>query len=140
LVLRRQRVALSAIFAVHGFLYASWAVRVPAIKQQTGASAAALGLALLGLSAGAVATMLIAGALCRRFGSRRVTVPSCGVLALALLLPPLAHSAIVLGLALVVFGAAPGPGSTGRRASQRDRRPRSADERTSGRGVTWTEE
>jgi MFS family permease len=105
LVLRRQRVALSAIFAVHGFLYASWAVRVPAIKQQTGASAAALGLALLGLSAGAVATMLIAGSLCRRFGSRRVTVPSCGVLALALLLPPLAHSAIMLGLALLVFGA-----------------------------------
>ena len=35
------------------------------------ASSAALGLALLGLSAGAVATMLLAGALCRRFGSPR---------------------------------------------------------------------
>src|SRR5215469_15809899 len=78
--LRAQRVALSAIFAVHGFMFASWAVRVPAVKQQTGASPAALGLALLGLSAGAVATMLIAGALCRRFGSRQLTVPSCGVL------------------------------------------------------------
>jgi MFS family permease len=108
LVLRRQRVALSAIFAVHGFVYASWAVRVPAIKQQTGASAAALGLALLGLSAGAVATMAISGSLCRRFGGRRVTVPSCGVLALALLLPPLAHSALMLGLVLLVFGAAYG--------------------------------
>ena len=104
-VLHRQRIALSAIFTVHGFLYASWAVRVPAIKEQTGASAAALGLALLGLSAGAVATMLIAGSLCRRFGSSRVTVPACGVLSLALLLPPLAHSAVMLGLALLVFGA-----------------------------------
>jgi MFS family permease len=106
--LRRQRVALSAIFAVHGFLYASWAVRVPAVKQQTGASAAALGLALLGLSAGAVATMMIAGMLCRRFGSRQVAVPACAVLSLMLLLPPLAHSALTLGVALLVFGSAYG--------------------------------
>jgi MFS family permease len=106
--LRRRRIALSAIFTVHGFLYASWAVRVPAVKQQTGASAAALGLALLGLSAGAVATMLISGRLVRRFGSRQVTVPACGVLSLTLLLPPLAHSALTLGLALLVFGAAYG--------------------------------
>ena len=67
------------MFAAHGFMFASWAVRVPAVKQQTGASSAALGLALLGLSAGAVATMLLAGTLCRRFGSPRVTVLSCAV-------------------------------------------------------------
>src|SRR6266702_822360 len=66
--LGRIRVALCAVFAAHGFIFASWAVRVPAIKEQVGASSAALGLALLGLSAGAVATMLLAGALCRRFG------------------------------------------------------------------------
>jgi MFS family permease len=103
--LGRQRVALSAIFTVHGFLYASWAVRVPAIKAQTGASPAVLGLALLGLSAGAVATMILAGALCRRLGARRVTVPACGLLSLTLVLPSLAHSAVALGLALLVFGA-----------------------------------
>ena len=106
--LRASRVALSAIFAAHGFMYASWAVRVPAVKQQTGASAAALGLALLGLSAGAVATMLIAGALCRRFGGRQVTGPACGLLSLTLVLPPLAHSPLTLGLGLFVFGAAYG--------------------------------
>ena len=105
---RGQRGALSAIFAVHGFMFASWAVRIPAVKQQTGASAAALGLALLGLSAGAVATMLLAGALCRRFGSRQLTVLSCALLSLTLVLPPLAHSAFMLGLALLVFGAAYG--------------------------------
>jgi predicted MFS family arabinose efflux permease len=57
------RVALCAVFTGHGFIFASWAIRVPTVKQQTGASSAALGLALLGLSAGAVATMMIAGAL-----------------------------------------------------------------------------
>ena len=103
-----QRIALTAFFAVHGFMYANWAVRVPAVKEQTGASAGALGLALLGMSAGAVTTMLIAGALCRRFGSRPLTVASCALLSVTLLLPPLAHSATGLGLALLAFGAAYG--------------------------------
>jgi MFS family permease len=102
------RVALCAVFATHGFIFASWAVRVPAVKEQTGASPAVLGLALLGLSTGAVATMMIAGALCRRFGSQRVAVIACGLLSVTLVLPALARSAITLGLALFVFGAAYG--------------------------------
>jgi len=100
--------ALCAVFAAHGFMFASWAVRVPAIKEQTAASSAALGLALLGLSAGAVATMLLAGALCRWFGSPRVTALSCAVLSLTLALPALARSALALGLLLAAFGAAYG--------------------------------
>jgi MFS family permease len=106
--LGRLRVALCAVFAVHGFIYASWAVRVPAIKQQAGASSAALGLALLGLSAGAVATMVLAGALCRRFGSQRVAVLSCALLSVTLVPPALARSATALGLLLLPFGAAYG--------------------------------
>jgi MFS family permease len=102
------RISLTGFFALDGFVYASWAVRVPAVKQQTGASPAALGLALLGMSAGALATMLISGSLCRRFGSRQLTVASGALLCAALLLPPLAHSAVTLGLALLVFGAAYG--------------------------------
>ncbi len=106
--LGRLRVALCAVFAAHGFMFASWAVRVPGVKEQTAASTAALGLALLGLSAGAVVTMLLAGALCRRFGSPRVTVLSCAVLSLTLPLPALAGSALALGLLLAAFGAAYG--------------------------------
>ena len=106
--LGRLRVALCAVFAVHGFIYASWAVLVPAVKQQAGASSAALGLALLGLSAGAVATMMIAGALCRRFGAQRVAVLSCALLAVTLVPPAFARSATTLGLLLLLFGAAYG--------------------------------
>ncbi len=102
------RVALCAVFAAHGFIFASWAVRVPAVKEQTGASSAALGLALLGLSVGAVATMLIAGALCRRLGSQRVAAGSCALLSVTLVLPGLARSTVTLGLALLAFGAAYG--------------------------------
>jgi MFS family permease len=106
--LGRVRVALGAVFAAHGFIFASWAVRVPAVKEQAGASPAALGLALLGLSAGAVATMLAAGALCRRFGSPQLTAVSGVLLSATVTLPALARSAVALGFLLAVFGAAYG--------------------------------
>ena len=91
-------------FALDGFVFASWAVRIPAVKADVGASPAALGLALLGVSGGAIATMAISGALCRRFGAPTVTVAAATWLSLALLLPPLARSAAALAGALAVFG------------------------------------
>ncbi|MEV7272267.1 MFS transporter [Streptomyces bacillaris] len=95
-------------FALDGFLFAGWVVRIPAIKQQTGASASTLGLALLGVSAGAVITMMLTGRLCRRHGSHAVTA-ACGVLLpLSIALPAQTHSALSLGLVLLVFGAAYG--------------------------------
>ncbi|QDQ15368.1 MFS transporter [Streptomyces spectabilis] len=104
----RLRAALTVFFALDGFVFAGWVVRIPAIKEQTGASASALGLALLGVSAGAVVTMTLTGRLCTRFGSHPVTVV-CGVLMpLSVALPPLTHSALALGLVLLLFGAAYG--------------------------------
>ncbi|MFJ6015414.1 MFS transporter [Streptomyces sp. NPDC092952] len=104
----RLRTALTLFFALDGFLFAGWVVRIPAIKQQTGASAATLGLALLGVSAGAVVTMMFTGRLCRRFGNHPVTV-ACGVLLpLAIALPAQTRSALSLGLVLLLFGAAYG--------------------------------
>ncbi|MER6417897.1 MFS transporter [Streptomyces sp. NPDC001137] len=106
--LTRLRIALTVFFALDGFIFAGWVVRIPAIKEQTGASAAALGLALLGVSAGAVITMVLTGRLCRRYGSHAVTVV-CGILlSLSVALPPLTHSAVALGAVLLVFGAAYG--------------------------------
>ncbi|MGP8303288.1 MFS transporter [Streptomyces inhibens] len=104
----RLRIAITAFFAMDGFLFAGWVVRIPAIKAQTGADAGALGLALLGVSAGAVAFMMITGRLCRRFGSHAVTTASAAALALSIVLPPLTHSTTALGLVLLVFGAAYG--------------------------------
>jgi MFS family permease len=104
----RLRVVLTAFFALDGFVFAGWVVRIPAVKHQTGASAGALGLALLGVSAGAVITMMLTGRLCRRFGSHPVTVV-CGVLlSVSVVLPPLTRSVPALSLVLLVFGAAYG--------------------------------
>lgn len=104
----RLRTALTVFFALDGFLFAGWVVRIPAIKQQTGASASTLGLALLGVSAGAVITMMLTGRLCRRFGSHPVTVVCSVLLSLSIALPARTHSALSLGLVLLAFGAAYG--------------------------------
>lgn len=106
--LRRLRVALTVFFTVDGFLFAGWVVRIPAIKAQVGASAGQLGLALLGVSAGAVATMVLTGRLCRVFGSERVTVVTGIMLSLSIALPPRTHSALALGLVLVLLGTSYG--------------------------------
>jgi MFS family permease len=100
----RVRAAATAFFAFDGFIFATWAVRIPAVKAATGASPAELGVALLGVSGGAIATMALSGILCRRFGAARVLICGSGWLSLALLLPALARSAVALGLGLVVFG------------------------------------
>ncbi|MER7954595.1 MFS transporter [Streptomyces sp. NPDC096030] len=106
--LSRLRTALTLFFALDGFLFAGWVVRIPAIKQQTGASASDLGLALLGVSAGAVVTMTLTGRLCRRHGSHAVTVATAVLLSLSIALPALTRTPLALGLVLLVFGAAYG--------------------------------
>ncbi|MFF3564815.1 MFS transporter [Streptomyces sp. NPDC002574] len=102
--LRRLRVALTAFFALDGFVFAGWVVRIPAVKEQVGASAGALGLALLGVSAGALGTMIPSGWLCRRFGAAPVTIATAVVLSLSVALPPMTHSPLALGLVLLLLG------------------------------------
>jgi len=106
--LTRLRAVLTAFFALDGFVFAGWVVRIPAIKHQTGATAGTLGLALLGVSAGAVITMMLTGRLCHRYGNHQVTVACAVLLSLSVSLPPLTHSALTLGLVLLIFGAAYG--------------------------------
>ncbi|MGW7291049.1 MFS transporter [Streptomyces xiamenensis] len=103
--LRQLRYALTAFFAVDGFVFAGWVVRIPAVKEQTGASASALGLALLGVSVGAVVTMTLTGRLCQRLGNHPVTVGAALLLSASVALPAHAHSAVVLGAMLLLFGA-----------------------------------
>lgn len=104
--LTRLRIAITVFFALDGFVFAGWVVRIPAIKEQTDASASALGLALLGVSGGAVVTMILTGRLCRRYGNHRVTVACAVLLCLSVALPPLTHSAPALGAVLLIFGMA----------------------------------
>jgi membrane protein implicated in regulation of membrane protease activity len=96
---------VTVFFALDGFLFANWVVCVPEVKAQVGASADSLGLALLGISAGAVVTMMISGRLSARFGSRPMTVICATLMSLAVMLPAQATSVAALAAALFVFGA-----------------------------------
>ncbi|MEY9835313.1 MFS transporter [Streptacidiphilus sp. EB103A] len=107
------RVALTAFFALDGFLFAGWVVRIPAIKAAVHASPGELGLALLCVSAGAVLVMTGVGRLCLRYGNHPVTVASAVLLCASVALPPQTHSVWSLGGVLLLFGAGYGAMNVG---------------------------
>jgi MFS family permease len=60
----------ATLFFLTGLVSASWAARIPAIQEQLQLSAGELGVAVLGLEAGAIAGLPAGGALIARRGSR----------------------------------------------------------------------
>lgn len=105
---RAARFATRAMFLVCGTVTASWAPQVPLAKARLDLDDGVLGLTLLGLGAGAMVAMPLAGWLASRFSSRAITVLGGLVVCLALPLVILAPSAWLLALALFLFGAATG--------------------------------
>ncbi|MEQ4205654.1 MFS transporter [Actinopolymorpha sp. B9G3] len=96
---------LTVLFAADGVLFASWVVRVPEIKEQVGASATALGLALLCMTFSTAVSMYVGGRLCVRLGTRALIVATFPLACGALILPALARSPVHLGAVLLAFGA-----------------------------------
>jgi MFS family permease len=101
-------VAVSVAFLVNGAVIASWVPRVPAVKAAMGTSDGPLGLALLGLGVGAAASLVVAGRVVARFGSRPVTRVTGIAVCAALVGPGLAGSLPALAVALALVGAASG--------------------------------
>ncbi|AUX32914.1 MULTISPECIES: MFS transporter [Sorangium] len=104
----RARRAVSVMFVANGVAFASWAARVPAVRERLALRDSALGLALLGVAVGAMLAFRAAGPLIARFGSRRVTRVSAVLLCAALPLPALAPSFAALVAALLLLGASNG--------------------------------
>ncbi len=102
--LRRARIGTALLFLLFGAALGTWTARVPAIKHAVRASDGRLSLALLGLAAGAICGMQLAGRLVDRFGSKTILVPVA--LAEGILLVPTAYASGVpsLAFALFVFG------------------------------------
>ena len=105
---RVARWSVSAVFFLTGAGTANWAVRIPAVQSALGLSDGRLGLALLGVSAGAVVAMPLAGHLVAKHGSRPVTWIAALLFAFALALPARAPSLALLVTALVAVGLANG--------------------------------
>jgi len=65
----RLLAAVAALFAFDGAVFGSWAARIPDVTAQVGTSHTGLGLALLCVSIGALASMQAAGALAARLAA-----------------------------------------------------------------------
>src|SRR5215475_2698879 len=71
---RISRIAVSSYFFLAGLCFFSWASRIPNIQTKLHLSNAALGGVLLGLPAGLMVSLPLAGWLVARFGSRPVAM------------------------------------------------------------------
>ena len=69
---RWPRIAVTAVFVVHGLLFASWTAHIPDVKAHLGLTDGTLGFALLGAPVGSVLAMIAASWLLPRVGSRVV--------------------------------------------------------------------
>jgi predicted MFS family arabinose efflux permease len=103
--LRRAALATALVFAMNGFLLASWVARLPATRDRLGASAAELGLALLAPGVGSLLSMPFSGRWCRRFGSRRVVAATTAAASAGLVVLAVVPTLVALGLALFAWGA-----------------------------------
>ncbi|MEU6865964.1 MFS transporter [Streptomyces sp. NPDC046876] len=106
--LRRARVAIAAVFCVHGAVTGSFATRIPWIQDHAGLGAGSLGLALAFPALGAAAAMPLAGRVNHRLGARTALRVLLSLWTLSLALPALAPDLPTLCAALLVYGAASG--------------------------------
>jgi MFS family permease len=102
---RRARAATTLIFFLTGFVYAAWATRIPALKAELHLSAGELGLAILGLEAGAIAGLPAGGALVARAGSPRALRAGFAVYPLGLVCLALVPGLAALAAALALMAA-----------------------------------
>ena len=103
---RRARAATTLIFFMTGFVYAAWATRIPAIKAELDLSAGTLGLAVLGLEAGAIVGLPAGGVLTARAGSRTALRLGFAFYPAALVAVALAPGLAELGVSLAAMAGA----------------------------------
>lgn len=105
---RAARRAVIVFFMLHGLLVASWIVRIPDVKAHLGLSDGALGLALLGPPAGAVAGQVLVGWLLGVYGSKTISVSMAVAWCLLFPLLGLAPNLPALLTLLVLYGLVSG--------------------------------
>ncbi|MER7283430.1 MFS transporter [Dactylosporangium sp. NPDC000244] len=104
---RTATTATYAAFIGSGFAFASWAARIPQVRDRLGLDSAALGLVLLAIAAGSLVALPLSGPLVTRFGSSRVVGAMAVLLGVGLAVAALGSQAgiapVVAGLALLGF-------------------------------------
>jgi fucose permease len=102
---RWPRIAVTAVFVVHGLLFASWTAHIPDVQAHLGLTDGTLGLALLGAPVGSVTAMIASSWLLPRVGSRRIAQVALVGYCAAGPLVGLTGSLAALFAALFVWGA-----------------------------------
>ena len=98
------RIAVGALFFMAGLCFSSWASRIPDIRLKLHLDNAALGAVLLGLPAGLLTSLPLAGWLVARFGSRPIALFAALLYAITLPSLGLAVAPWQLVACLFVFG------------------------------------
>ena len=103
--MRRPRIAVTAVFVLHGLLFASWTAHIPHVKDTLGLSDGTLGFALVGAPVGSVTAMVASSWLLPRLGSRRIVQVALVGYCSAGPLVGLTGSLPTLFAALLIWGA-----------------------------------
>lgn len=101
----REAHAMRAFFFIGGFGSASWAPLVPLLRARLAIGDDVLGLLLLCIGIGSLATMPLSGALAARLGCRRVLMVTGMLFACALLAVTLVDSLWIAVPIILAFGA-----------------------------------
>ncbi len=100
------RLSINVYFFMFGFIFATWASRIPTIQQVLQLDEAGLGTVLLAMPVGSFIALPFSGYLSSAFGSRKICIASGLAYCLLLVWIGMAPSAFMLGLVLFFFGAA----------------------------------
>lgn len=100
----KQRIAVSVYFYTCGTIFASWASRIPSVKDKFNLNEAELGAILFMLPFGSLVALPIAGWAVSKYGSRNTVFLSTLLYAVLLALLGISHSTFLLSLSLFFFG------------------------------------
>lgn len=100
----QQRLAVTVFFFISGFGYASWASRIPTLKEQLHLSEGELGLILFAFPVGLLLTLPITSWLLQQYSSKKIMLGGAIAFNLVLCLPGMAAYPWQLVLVLLTFG------------------------------------
>jgi len=104
---RSATLATYAAFAGSGFAFASWAARIPQVRDRLVLEPSALGLVLLAMAVGSLLALPLSGAVVARIGSRRTVTAMALLLSVAMAVVAVGYLGgvvpVVVGLFLLGF-------------------------------------
>jgi MFS family permease len=103
--LQRARASVFIYFLLCGSAVTVWATHIPDVERNLSLSHAQIGIVILLLGAGALASMQVVGSLVDRFGSAKILTTTSVALGLALVLPGFAPNYLTLSIGIFVLGS-----------------------------------